>query len=157
MGLFKIRFITEPDWISTAIRDVTNSQWSHTEIMLPDGRYLGAHSDGGVQIRPANYCVPTRERRYSIYVADPQLDKILLFAKSQLGKPYDYADIAGLLTHLDWHDKGRWICSELVAAAAEAGGLYLINAEPKFVSRVTPEMLHLSPLLIGNCNYEFGV
>ena len=157
MGLFRIRFITEPDWISTSIRVITNSDWSHTEIILPDGTYLGAHPDGGVKVRPANYCVPTRERRYSIYVDDRQLDKIMAFTRGQIGKPYDLTDIAGLLTHLDWHTKGKWICSEFVAAAAEAGLLYLLNAEPAFVSRITPEMLHLSPLLIGNCYYEFGV
>lgn len=157
MALFEIRFITCGDFISDAIRDVTNSEWSHVEIIMPDGSYTGAHNPSGVQNRPANYCVPTRERRYAIPVLDTQLGKMTDFLRAQIGKPYDRTDIAGLLLHRDWHDTDGWICSELVAAVAEAGGLSMLNAQPQFVHKITPEMLHLSPHLIGRCTYSAGV
>src|SRR5579862_8668343 len=121
MANFNIRFVTDDSPISRAIRLATKSLFSHTEIILEDGSYLGAHLDGGVQIRPASYMKPTLERRYAIPVTDEQLKSMLDFAQSQVGKPYDSTDIIGTLLDFGWSRPGSWICSELVAAAAEAG------------------------------------
>ena len=151
---FRIRFISEAGFVSAAIRDVTDSQWSHVDIILPDGFYLGARSNGGVQVRPPNYCKPIRERRYAIPTTPDQLDAMLTFARAQIGKPYDFLDIAGLLAHRDWRRPNAWMCSELAAATAEAGNMPMLNAEAQFVNHITPEMLHLSPLLIGHCYME---
>lgn len=155
MAYFKIRFITEPDWISGAIRTVTDSQWSHVEIVLPDG-YLGAHYPSGVQIRPLGYCQPLRERRYQIPVSDAALGQMLAFAHAQVGKPYDTEDIFGILLQKNWENQSAWICSELVAATAEAGGLFMLNVQPEYTHKITPEMLHLSPYLIGSCYFSAG-
>ena len=156
MAYFRIRFITEPDWISSAIRTVTDSQWSHVEIVLPDNSYLGAHHPSGVQIRPYDYCQPLRERRYQIPVSESALGKMLNFAHAQVGKPYDTADIFSILLHKNWQDSEAWICSELVAATAEAGGVFMLNVQAQYTHKITPEMLHLSPLLIGNCYFSAG-
>lgn len=155
-GEFRIRFISNSDWVSSTIRRVTRSLWSHTEIILDDGSYLGAHYDGGVQIRPSNYCSPLREKRYSIRLPAEQVAQIISFAHSQVGKKYDISDIFGILFNRNWDNPSRWICSELVAASAYAGGLYLLNVDPKMVNKITPEMLHLSPYLITRCYYSMG-
>lgn len=152
---FKIRFITESGFVSGGIRFVTESRWSHVDIILPDGTYLGARSEGGVQIRPANYCVPTRERRYAIPVEAEALEKMLTFAHAQIGKGYDFSDIAGILLREDWNSSDKWDCSMLATATAEAGGLYMLNVEPSWTYKVTPEMLHLSPYLKDRCYYRF--
>jgi uncharacterized protein YycO len=150
---YRIRFVTEEGFISSAIRGFTNSQWSHAEIVLPDGSYLGALADG-VRIRPADYCKTTNERRYAVPVESDALAQMMAFAHEQVGKPYDLFDIAGLATHRNWHEDSAWICSELVAATAEAGGLFMLNVDPEFVYHITPEMLHLSPMLIGHCYFS---
>jgi hypothetical protein len=157
MADFSIRFITEGGFVCTAIRGFTFSQWSHAEIILPEGTYLGAHAGGGVQIRASNYVVPTRERRYSIPVPDQMLEDILNFAKAQIGKGYDYDAIGQIVIHKHdpWANANRWFCSELVAASANAGGLVLLNVVREYVNLITPEMLHLSTRLVGRCTYQF--
>jgi hypothetical protein len=157
MNYLKIRFITEKDFVSMAIRGVTYSQWSHAEIELPDGSFLGAHAKGGVQIRKPDYCKPTRDRRYAVPVADDAAyANMLKFANDQLGKGYDFKAIAGLVCHQAWNNATEWFCSELVAAIAYAGNMSMLNVEREFVTLITPEMLHLSPLLIVTSYYSVG-
>ncbi len=156
MAYFRLRFITEPDWVSASIRAVTSSLWSHVETILPDGTYLGAHYPSGVQIRPLDYCKPMRERRYKIPVSDAALGQMLAFAHAQVGKPYDTTDIFGILMHEGWNNPDAWICSALETATMEAGGIFPLNVEVGYTPKITPEMLHLSPLLIGNCYFSAG-
>lgn len=159
MAEFRVRYITEKnDPVSALIRMFTYSMWSHAEIVLPDGTYLGAHASGGVMIRPADYCKPTRERRYSIPVTDEALEKMLTFAHAQVGKPYDFKAIFGLAIHQPWSTADRWFCSELVTAIADAGPVTMLNVQREYVKLITPDMSHLSPLLTsngGHCYYSF--
>lgn len=145
-----IRFITEADSISQAIRWETWSAFSHVEFVLPGDRTLGAHANGGVMIKPLTYCKPTNEERYRLVMPVNQQQAILAYATQQLGKPYDFTNIAGILAHRDWRVPNRWICSELVTACFEHGGLPLLNAPEAYVHRITPRDLYLSPMLIGN-------
>ena len=154
MALFRIRFITESDLLSDAIRLVTFSEWSHVEIMTETGTYIGAHASGGVQERPANYTKVSRERRYAIPVTDEQLAKIMTFARSKVGTPYNFEDIAGLFLHHDLTQKGREICSMFVTQAAMVGGVAMLNVLQGYTNLVTPEDLHLSPLLVDRCFYS---
>jgi hypothetical protein len=156
MAYFKVRFINGAGFVADAIDFVTNSLIDHVEIETESGSYIGAHADGGVQDRPANYCTPTWEKRYSIPCPDDQLQKIMSYARAKIGTPYDFTDIVGLLFHDRSLDSPhRLICSAFTFSAGVAGGLYLLNAEKEFAHLVTPETLHLSPLLIGNCTYSF--
>lgn len=156
MAEFRVRYITQNDPVSVMIRAVTYSMWSHAEIVLPDNTYLGAHASGGVMIRSADYCKPTRERRYTIPVTDEALATMLAFAHAQVGKPYDFKAIFGLALHQPWATADRWFCSELVTATADAGNLTMLNVQRDYVKLITPDMSHLSPLLTssgGKCYY----
>lgn len=157
-----IRAVTEKDPISQAIRDVTWSAFSHVEFYLlepltlpngaviPAGWTIGAHAAGGVKPRPGNYAVFTNEERYRIPVTPEQKTAILAYAAQQIGKPYDFADIAGILLHRDWRAEDTWICSELLAASFEKGGKPLLHAPAGKVNRITPRDVYLSPYLDGN-------
>lgn len=156
MAHFKLRFINTSGFVASIIDWDTNSLWDHAEIETDSGTYIGAHAAGGVQERPANYCTPTRERRYAIPCSQAQLDRIMAYARSKIGTPYDYADIVGLLFRdRDLNSRGRDICSVFVLMAAMQGNLKMLNVLEGYSYLVTPEMLHLSPLLIGNCTYSF--
>lgn len=144
-----LRFVTEKDPISQAIRDVTWSAFSHVEFMLDDGTTLGAHANGGVRIRPIDYAIFSNEERYRVTVTDDQKATILAYAQAQLGKPYDFTDIFGILLHRDWRKDDGWICSELVAACFEKA-MPLLHAAVDAIDRVTPRDVYLSPYLIGN-------
>lgn len=152
--VFRVRFLTEPDFISRAIRFQTFSEFSHVEIETDRGTFIGAHESGGVQERPADYCKPTFERRYAIPVSDEQHGLINAFAEGKIGTPYNLEDIAGLLIHRNMTDPGKFICSQFVFQAALAGGIKLLNVLEGYANLVTPETLHLSPLLIGRCYFE---
>lgn len=146
-----IRFINTSDLVSDLIDFVTNSLWDHTELLDPEnGHWIGAHAGSGVQSRPADYCTPTRERKYAIPVTADQLTKILAFARSKIGTPYNYVDIAGLFLHdRALTSTGREICSMFVTEATMAGELWLSNVEEGYTYLMTPEMVHLSPKLRG--------
>lgn len=159
-----VRVINSSGFVSEAIDKLTNSLWDHAEIGDGDGTrenvtaWIGAHDDGGVQSRPLNYCTPTRERRYAVPVTDGQWEKILTSARCKIGTGYDFWDIVGLALHdRKIHDNHRFICSAFVTWAAEQGGeeTMLLNVEPGFEYLITPEAVHLSRLLIGNCTYAF--
>jgi uncharacterized protein YycO len=150
----KIRFLTAPDFISRAIREVTFSEFSHVEIETDAGTFIGAHSDGGVQERPADYCKPSFERRYAIPVTSEQKGLMVAFAESRIGTPYNFKDIAGLLLHENLSSPDKVICSQFVFQTARAGGVTLLNVLPGYANLVTPETLHLSPYLIARCYYQ---
>ena len=154
MALFTLRFINDEDLVGRAIDWVTDSLWDHVEIMTDTGTWIGAHSAGGVEERAANYCTPSRERVYALDITEAQHDATLSFARSKIGTAYDYADIAGLFLHdrrLD--QRSRYICSMFVYEAALAGGIEMLNVLPGWTYLITPETLHLSPLLIGKSTH----
>lgn len=158
MAHLGFRFINSSDLIGKGIDWVTNSLWDHVEIQTPEGTYIGAHAGSGIQERPADYCKPTRERRYAIPCTDEQLATILASARKDIGIPYDYLDILGLLFHdRKLHADSREICSEWTIQKAMDGAIWMLNVQREFTHLVTPEMLHLSPLLRGHCTYSFPV
>ena len=134
MGKVWLRFITEKDFSSWAIRWFTWSDWSHVDFVLRDGRFLGARLDGGVLIRPHDYIVPSVFRYAYVEVPDPR--KVYGWATAQVGKPYDWKAIAGFLPRVEWHDPHAWFCSELVAAGFERAWHPIVD---RASFRVTPQ------------------
>lgn len=152
-----VRFIDEPGLVSTLIGWTTDSLWCHTEALSEDGQsWIGAHAGTGVQARPLNWCTPTRERRYSLPVTAAQYAAAMSFLKGMLGCPYNYGDIAGLALHARiGASDHQIICSALMTLFLMAAGLKPLNCQEGFAFMITPETLHLSPLFIGRCIYQF--
>lgn len=142
LATIKIRFVTEDDLISAMIRLHTWCDYSHVEFVLDDGTTLGAHYDGGVRIRPANYATFTRIDEFVVPMTVEQKFTIMSFAQAQIGKGYDTGAIAGVLLHRDWRNPDKWFCSELVAAAFEQA-MPLLNVN-EGVNRIVPRDLLLS-------------
>jgi uncharacterized protein YycO len=150
-----IRFVTQGGFVSEAIRAVTFSEFSHAEIGTETGTWIGAHDDGGVQERPANYYNATFERRYAIPVGDEQYAAAMAYARSKIGTPYSFSDIAGLLFHKEWGEESHGlICSWFAFNVLSAAGIQALNVLPQYGYLVTPDTLHLSPIFIGKCIYE---
>lgn len=155
-----LRFIGGTSLISHGIEYWTNSQYSHVEMgNNPDGSivsrsWMGAHAEGGFQDRALDYCKPQREKRYAIPVDPEQHSAIMAHAHVLIGTPYNYWDILGLLLHdRKVNSAHALICSQSMMEVGEAGGLKLLNVEKGFEYLITPETMHLSPLLIGACIY----
>lgn len=71
-------------------------------------------------------------------------DRIMTFARAQVGKPYDYRGIYGFLDRRDIHGRDAWFCSELVSAAFWAADIPILRSLPH---KTAPGDLHNSPLL----------
>lgn len=134
-----LQFSAESNPGSWAIRKFTWSPYSHVDGILPDGRWLGARFDGGVQARKP-YPV-SRSVRFAVAAPDAVLDA----AMSQIGKPYDWRVFLSFALHRDWQDPGAWFCSELWAWAFQECGRPLLRAD--HLDRITPRDLLLSPYL----------
>lgn len=146
MATIRIRFVTCADLVSLLIREKTFCDYSHVEFVLDDGTTLGAHASGGVRVRPANYDTFTKVAVFDVTVTDEEKSKILAFAHAQLGKPYDFGAIAGLVVNRDWRDPSKWFCSELVTAAFEQAKPLLRVADS--IDRITPRDVLLSTELV---------
>ena len=131
----------ESDPISAAIRLKTECDWSHVGFLrLVDGWTFSAMSDGrGVTWRAPN------SKAKILRLQTSGTEAALSRALTQMNKPYDKLDIAGIALGLDWHTAGSFICSTLVAWAFEEMGAPLLN--PKFIPRehITPRDILLSP------------
>ena len=148
-----LQFVLGMGLPSQAIAWFSAGKFSHVDCVLPDGRLLGARSDGpghtkpGVQIRPACYeswkqrvvlTLPaTRDQEWNFYT----------FLWDQLGKPYDHTAIWGFVAGRDWRSAGAWFCSELMAAASEVACLCPMLYAP--INKVMPAALALVYSALG--------
>ena len=141
-----LRFITERWSIESRLIRFGTRWWpSHVEFILvhDDGTpayALGSRVSGGVMVRRADYCKPTREEWWTA----PAIDNAYQAALSDVGKKYDWLDILGFAFARDWHRPGRYICSELVDWAFKQAGAPLTNTwAPSH--RVSPRDIIFSP------------
>ncbi len=159
-----LRFVAEAKLGSKIIEWWTWCPYSHVGCILPKGLRLpngyttrGGEELGsrvkpngapmaGVQVRPPYYADFTKTLLATSEMPDASKFYQALF--SQIGKPYDTADIIDFALHRkrDWRDTSAWICSELQAWAAEQAGISWLN--PKIhVYKLTPRDILLSPAL----------
>lgn len=148
-----LQFSTERAISSAMIRWFTHSDFSHVDLVLPDGRLLGARSarEGsdtgipGVAIRPRGYA--DFSRTLQIRVATNLAGPIYRWALSARGASYDMRAICAFGLARNWRDRSRFFCSELVAWAFEGGGFFGGRNIALPPSRITPGdvILLLSP------------
>ena len=142
-----LQFVGGNSLADRAIQIFTWSWADHLDLVLPDGKLLGAVPGSGVVIREQSAIDPSsRIERYSYYVTRDQEARLYEEAKNQLGTPYDWAAIIGIAIHRDWAQTDHWICSEFQLWLSAIVGKPLLNA-PK-LDRITPRDLLLSPLLM---------
>jgi uncharacterized protein YycO len=139
----RVQIVTEK-WnpISAAIRFSTRSWASHAEFVDTDrGISLGARSAGGVKVRS---CANDHYSRVEQFTAEGIL-QAYEWARTQIGKPYDFSAIAGIAVDRNWRDETKWFCSELLVASFEHVGFPLLSTRPSAaVWRYTPRDLLLS-------------
>ena len=125
--------------VAVPIQVYTMSWITHVDFVLPDGRLLGA-TPFGVRIRPWSPAI--HSVRYTFHA---DAEKVLGFALSQVGKPYDYVGLSGYALHIGFlHQPDSWFCSALVQAAALKAGVDLSGHSPHMTS---PAQIKASTLL----------
>lgn len=153
MPSVRIRFVASPGFIGSSIRWVTNSLFQHVEFGTPEDTWIGAHIEDGIQERAADYCKPATEYVYEIPCSLKGRDGLLKWARARIGTKYNTADIIGLLfKNRAIHSPNRFICSQFCADGLlyTFGAGKVLNVRPEYTYLITPETLHLSPLLVGN-------
>ena len=118
---------------------------THVDAVMPEG-LLGAHlhalggATPGVAVRPFGYARAQSRFRIEFQVDGKAKARWEEWLRSQCGKPYDSAAIAGLALGRQWRSAEAWFCSELQLVALE-----LLRLWPGHVvapaCRVSPEML----------------
>jgi hypothetical protein len=122
----RLRFVHCHDSISDGIVFDTGGLYSHAECVTPDGKYLGAHADGGVQARPSDYDKGQFDRELFVDLPadDAMTAAFYAYAEKHIGQPYDFGAIFGFVLHLNDHDKGKVICSALMTLCLRACGWF---------------------------------
>lgn len=125
-----------------AIRAGTHSWASHAEFVDVDaGTTLGSRSIGGVKIRP---CSADNYSKVEQFTAN-RMEEAYHWALTQVGKPYDFSAVTGIVLNRNWHNEDKWFCSELVAVAFEKAGAPILSTRPSSAFwRITPRDLLLS-------------
>lgn len=152
MASIRVRFITADGVVSAAIRKITGSLFSHVEFGTPEGTWIGAHIEDGIQERAADYCSPTREYVYEIPTTEAVQVLALGWMRSQIGKKYNTLDIVGLMLQArSVRSMNRYICSQFCTEGLlqAFGAERVLNVLASWDYRITPETLHLSPIFVG--------
>lgn len=140
-----VRFSQTDGFSSKIIRWFTRSQWSHVDLVMPDGSLLGALPFKGVVQRKEDKNKGETKTLY-VRVPDEMANLVFNFAEEQLGKKYDWIAIYGFVGRHDWQREGKWFCSELVFASIKKSGVELLHGKKW---RISPRDLYLSPILSG--------
>ena len=159
MSKLLLRFVTTSDPVSCLIRLHTDCPFSHVEFVLdhewdsalesrnlPHEGTLGAHLSGGVRIRPLDYDRFSRVELASVECTPEQKAAVIESALGCVGDEYDVRNIAGILFHQDWAEKGHYICSVFVAEKLINSGVHILRVTDKLPS-ITPRDVYMSPLL----------
>lgn len=114
-----LRFVHCSDIISDGILVDTGGKYSHVEAVTPDGKYLGAHADGGVKARPKDYDAGKFDREifYHLIADGVMTDAFYHYLDACIDEPYDFGAIAGFMLHYSEHERHRVICSALITLA----------------------------------------
>ncbi len=131
--------------LSRLIMWQTRGDYSHTSLVLPDGRQIEAWSDG-VKVNAKFDAHSSKVELFTVTATDEQIAQIVAFAQNEIGCKYDwYGDFCFLTRMHPNPSNKRWFCSELVYAALAAGGINLFRATE--AAEVSPALLARSPLL----------
>jgi hypothetical protein len=165
-----LQYSRSTELVSLLIAKACRSDFSHVDVVLPDGTLLGASNSpkapylkgnpGGVAIRPPDY-QPFAIRRVATLKASPEVEtNFRVVLQSQLGEPFDDTAMHAVFsarpnTGRDWRDADAWFCSELVAWALEASGFFpweLVISK----DRITPpDLILITNFAIANVNTFF--
>jgi len=115
--------------VSKIIKFVSRGQYSHTAIILPDGRIVEAW-EGSNKVRVIKNLSDghTAGTPVDIYAMHLSLDaeiRFVEFINKQIGMPYNKRGlIAFYFNKFNINKKGSWFCSQLFAAGCYAAGCY---------------------------------
>lgn len=133
----KAIFCSKPGIASWLIRVACWSRWSHVAIIEDDEHVIHSTFWGGGVHRTTIWQMLGDYTEIE-FTDIPVPDEVaaMAFLRDQLGKPYDWTAIVGMVMRRDWAEVDSWFCSELLEACLRAGGLTRFRA---LLSRITQQ------------------
>lgn len=107
---------------SLLIRGGTWSVWSHCGIFTHEDTVIDSTMEHGVSERPVLEWTKDISAYDVIDVDCPNPQDAIKWARTQIGKAYDWTAIIGFGFHREWNKDDKWFCSEFVEAALTQGG-----------------------------------
>jgi hypothetical protein len=98
--------------------------YSHVGVLTADGSHvIEASAFKGVVRIPLTLFIQGSSKYEVQEIECPNPDKGLAFIEAQIGKPYDWGAIFGMVARQhSWEDVSKWYCSELLEATIQAAG-----------------------------------
>lgn len=139
-----VRVVFTRSWLpgSWLIRALTWSRWSHCALIVGD-EVIEAAMGAGVRRRPLAGLIAASSAHSIVDLPVQDAAALIRAARSQIGKPYDWPAVAGLILRRNWQETDAWFCSELIAWAAAVTGQPFFRAE--FTWRIYPRHLWMLP------------
>lgn len=125
--------------------DERGDPYTHVAIYLGD-RLLEAYPGSGVRYRPMDQVDASKMDLFQVSMTPEQEALAMAFAEAQLGDPYDWKGIAGVVVGHPDDSYDRWFCSKYCFQVAKVGGVPLL--ERITCGRVRPYEFSISPILI---------
>lgn len=123
---------------SWLIRAATWSEWSHVDLVRPDGSLIGAVALHGVSIADRGERLGLASAA-AVMTLPVDIGKSVAWADGQIGRPYDWLGVIGIGLHRDWESDDSWFCSEFAGRALKEGGYEPYR--PDALRRLTPQDL----------------
>lgn len=144
----KILLFKGGDPISWVVQMQTRSPYSHVGLLDTCGRcVIEAYPGTGVRRRILSLDDEARIDAYDVAgLTEQGYKQALAFAKSQLGKKYDWRGVLRFVDKLPARENDKWFCSELVHKSLSTAGVRLLERIPS--AEVSPAMVAWSPLLV---------
>ena len=132
----RILFSRRPTASSMLLRAFLWSEWSHCAVQVGDRVYEATAKHGVVEHTLAQHLEGTdRYHCIDVPLTQPQIMQLEVWAKSQIGKGYDWFGALGIAFRRNWEEDDCWFCSEYVAWLFQRVGRPLVN-KPGW--RITP-------------------
>ena len=112
---------------------------NHCDLMTGDRNMISAMPLFGVQEWPQRVVTANKVEFVRVECTEQQRAKALLYARTQIGKPYDYGGVISFPFRSKWSEQSKWFCSELTAAALDVAGVIRVD---KRVNRISPADLY---------------
>jgi len=119
------------DWISNAIKILTNSEYAHTAMYMGDETLIESNFEKGVCKVPL-----TKYNEFDVYrhvaITPIKQKEVCDWAETKIGYKYDFLGIFGIFLSMlknrksnPFDDKDSYWCSELVSDAYINNGIFM--------------------------------
>lgn len=120
---------------SIAIRTLDGlRRWSHCAGLVDDEHVIEARAFEGVVITPMADVIRRSSEWVMVERRVPDEAAGRAWARSTLGRPYDWLGAAGVPANRNWQDPAAWFCSEHLTMWEIKAGLHRFRPDTRGVS-----------------------